>query len=105
MTISKLEESTVRRLPPNAGKGRRAGTPNKMTASAKEMIMGALGDLGGQAWLVEQAKAEPKAFLALVARLIPTEAAISADITNNSPIVEIRRTVVDPRREVENDEQ
>jgi hypothetical protein len=35
---SKLENSAGKRLPPNAGKGRRAGVPNKSTGMVREAI-------------------------------------------------------------------
>ena len=38
MEDSKVEEITERRLPPNAGKGRPAGVPNKSTAAVREAI-------------------------------------------------------------------
>jgi len=31
-----------RKMPPNAGKGRKAGVPNKVTGDVKAMILGAL---------------------------------------------------------------
>jgi hypothetical protein len=43
------------------------GVPNKMSALLKDMILGALeeagGEGGGQAYLVQQAKAQPVAFI------------------------------------------
>jgi hypothetical protein len=36
----------------NAGKGRKAGVPNKLTKDLKAMILGALSDAGGQSYLV-----------------------------------------------------
>lgn len=40
------------------------------------MVLAALNEAGGHAYLVRQAEANPKAFLALVARVIPKEVAI-----------------------------
>jgi len=57
--------------PPNAGKGRPRGVPNKMGRTLKEMILGALDDLGGQQWLAAQAQANPNAFLTLLGRVLP----------------------------------
>jgi hypothetical protein len=38
METSKVEETTERKLPPNAGKGRPAGSPNKATSAVREAI-------------------------------------------------------------------
>ena len=56
-----------------AGSGRKTGTPNKATKEVREMLVGALSDAGGREYLLEQAKANPKAFLTLVAKLIPQQ--------------------------------
>jgi hypothetical protein len=61
------------RRPPAAGMGRKPGVPNKITTDLKEMILGALNESGGQAYLVKQAAKNPVAFMALVARIIPTQ--------------------------------
>ena len=37
------------------------------------MILGALADAGGRAYLVEQAQKNPTAFLALVGRVLPMQ--------------------------------
>ena len=55
------------------GAGRKAGVPNKLTATLKEMILGALNEAGGQNYLVMQAKENPTAFLTLVGKVIPHE--------------------------------
>ena len=39
----------------NRGVGRTKGVPNKVTKELKEMILGALDDAGGQAYLARQA--------------------------------------------------
>lgn len=59
--------------PPNAGIGRKKGVPNKLSKTIKEMILGALSDVGGQEYLAKKAKSHPVAFLALIGRVIPTE--------------------------------
>jgi len=59
--------------PPNAGKGRKAGTPNKATAELKDMIRQALDNAGGVQYLTERAK-DPKtaaAFLSLLGKVLP----------------------------------
>lgn len=53
--------------------GRQKGTPNKMTATLKEMILGALDQVGGESYLVDQSKRNPTAFIALLGRLLPSE--------------------------------
>jgi hypothetical protein len=58
---------------PNRGRGRPPGAMNRVSGQAKDMIYGALVQLGGQDWLLEQAKAQPKAFMQLVAKLMPLQ--------------------------------
>jgi hypothetical protein len=63
-----------RKVGGNAGKGRKKGVPNKITGALKDMILGALEaahDDGGVAYLVQQAKDNPNAFLSLVGRVLP----------------------------------
>ena len=70
---SKKQASTAKRLPPNAGKGRKKGVPNKIPASVKEMILAALDAVGGQRYLEDQAKQNPQAFMSLLGRILPSE--------------------------------
>lgn len=63
---------------PRAEKGQRfggrvKGTPNKFTKELKNMILGALEDVGGQAYLAEQAKKNPTAFMALIGKVLPKD--------------------------------
>jgi hypothetical protein len=53
--------------------GRQPGTANRVTADVKAMILAALDSVGGQDYLVQQARDNPKAFLSLLGRLIPTQ--------------------------------
>lgn len=85
-----------KRKPPAAGMGRKKGVPNRLTASVKQMILGALDDLGGQAWLTEQAKADPRAFMSLLGRILPSEIQMDANVINHEMPAVIRRVIVDP---------
>lgn len=51
--------------------GSRKGIPNKINRDLKEMILTALHEAGGAEYLFTQALDNPKAFLALVARVLP----------------------------------
>ena len=63
--------------------GRQKGATNKTTAELKEMILGALSEVGGQAYLVQQALDNPNAFLTLVGKVVPRDlnAAVEAVAT------------------------
>lgn len=52
--------------------GRQKGSPNKITADLKAMILGALSDAGGQKYLAKQAEESPAAFLSLLGKVLPT---------------------------------
>jgi hypothetical protein len=53
--------------------GRVAGTPNKVNADIKEMVLGALQDVGGRAYLAARALDTPGPFLTLVGKILPTQ--------------------------------
>jgi len=55
------------------GGGSRKGRPNKVTASLKEMILGALQAKGGQRYLERCADENPTAFLTLLGRVLPAQ--------------------------------
>jgi hypothetical protein len=67
------------RKPPNAGKGRKRGSKNKLGADVKAMIEGALSAVGGQKYLEQQAKKNPVAFMTLVGKLVPKD--VNVDTT------------------------
>lgn len=65
-----------------AGPGRPKGCANKVTYAVKEMVIQALNKAhrnGGIAYLTEQAKANPAAFLTLVGKVIPLQMAGDPD--------------------------
>lgn len=59
--------------------GRKKGTPNKINADLKGMILGALDAVGGPKYLQEQATANPTAFLTLVGKVLPMTVAGDPD--------------------------
>jgi hypothetical protein len=75
--MSKVEGS--RR--PKTG-GRKKGTPNRVTAALKDMILTALDEAhpdGSVAYLKAQASANPTAFLTLVGKVLPLQVTGDAD--------------------------
>lgn len=58
--------------------GRQKGTPNKVNAALKDMILTALDGCGGVDYLVAQANKNPAAFMALIGKVLPLT--VSADI-------------------------
>lgn len=72
--------STGRRTPPNAGKGRKKGVPNKATASIKAAFLEAFEKKGGTTALVAWARENETEFYKLAARLIPTEVSHSGNV-------------------------
>jgi hypothetical protein len=58
------------------GAGRKKGVPNKLTTALKDMILTALNEAhpqGGIAYLKDQAKDNPTAFLTLVGKVLPLQ--------------------------------
>lgn len=91
---SKVVGSAARR-PPNAGKGRKKGVPNKTTAAVKDMILQALASAGGAKYLQTQAEKNPGSFMQLVGKVLPLD--LNA---NHSGEIGMRNIVLgDPPRE------
>lgn len=71
MTISKVHGSAKPKGKPRGGS--RKGSPNKVTAELKDMILGALDNAGGIDYLTERAQ-DPRtasAFMTLVGKTLP----------------------------------
>jgi hypothetical protein len=56
-----------------------------MTKALKDMILGALDDAGGQAYLARQAAENPVAFMSLLGRVLPAE--FKGELTNHGVVV------------------
>ena len=86
--MSKVEPSR-----PKTG-GRVKGTPNKVTGALKDMILTALSNKGGVAYLERQADANPTAFMTLVGKVLPLQ--VNAEHSGDIGIRVIERRVVRP---------
>ena len=76
--------------------GREKGTPNKISGALREMILGALDDAGGQAYLERQAEENPTAFLTLLGKVLPTT--LSGDAENPLKVYQqVAYVIVDPK--------
>ena len=51
--------------------GRKAGTPNKVTATIKEAVLLSFERLGGAAYLEEVARRDPRTYCALLGKVLP----------------------------------
>jgi hypothetical protein len=63
------------------GPGRPKGSQNRLTVQVKEAILQAFQEAGGKDYLVKVAHSEPRAFLVLLGKILPTEINGSLDAT------------------------
>ena len=76
--------------------GREKGTPNKITEALKEMILGALDDAGGQAYLSDRPRRTRRPFLTLIGKVLPTT--LSGDAENPLKVYQqVAYVIVDPK--------
>jgi hypothetical protein len=74
----------------------RKGIPNRATAVLKDMILGALDDAGGRAYLAQQAQDNPGPFLALIGKVLPKD--INANVELGGQVItKVEYLIVDPR--------
>jgi hypothetical protein len=48
------------------------GTPNRFTTTIKAAIAGAFDEVGGQQYLIDLAKSDPRTFCTLLGKIVPT---------------------------------
>lgn len=86
------QSGSTRILPPNAGKGRKVGTPNRIGSEVKDMILGALQAAGGEAYLAQQATLNPVAFMTLLSKILPRDnVSVTGDLLKVNVITGIDR--------------
>jgi hypothetical protein len=66
-----------------SGQGRPKGTPNKVTRDIREMLRASLDKVGGVAYLVRQAEANPASYMALIGKIVPAQ--VEATIRRELP--------------------
>lgn len=81
---SKVVPFTGKPKPPNAGKGRKKGVPNKTTASVKEALSMAFHGIGGVNELIEWGKANKTEFYKLWSKMLPQD----LNVTSNPKEIE-----------------
>jgi hypothetical protein len=69
------------------GRGRPKGSPNKVTAAVKDMILQALANKGGVKYLERQADENPTAFLTLVGKVLPLD--VNANVNGQVSVTRI----------------
>jgi hypothetical protein len=77
-----------RSKPPAAGMGRRKGSKNKTTVLLKEAIEESFANVGGAEYLTKMALLEPKAYLTLLAKILPAKIEADINIFQGNQLVE-----------------
>lgn len=94
-------------IPPAAGMGRRKGSKNKTTVLLKEAIEESFANVGGAEYLTTMALEEPKAYLTLLAKILPAKIEADINVFQGTQLVERLqqgRTLASQLLEEENDE-
>lgn len=78
---------SANRSPPNTGKGRVKGGPNKVTGDVCRAICEAFEPLGEVDFLVRVGEDIPRTFLALLSRVLPAE--IKAELSTGATFLEL----------------
>lgn len=94
--IDKVPKTVGKRPQPKGGS--RKGKPNKATALIKDMIEGALHDVGGREYLIKQAKENPVAFMGLIKAVLPKDITVGGP-GGGSITIEVIKKIVDPKRD------
>jgi hypothetical protein len=94
-------------IPPAAGQGRKRGSKNKTTVLLKEAIEESFANVGGAEYLTTMALEEPKAYLTLLAKILPAKIEADINVFQGNQLVERLqqgRTLASQLLEEEHDE-
>jgi len=72
--------------------GRPKGSKNRSSKELVDQILGALEELGGQAYLEELGKEDPTLLTALLSRVIPRDVTISGQVSFEHRLAELERS-------------
>jgi hypothetical protein len=72
--------------------GRKAGTPNKVTANVKAALLHAYAAIGGDDHFAKWARKNPTEFYKLYAKLLPTEVSVTGEMETRTITEVIVRT-------------
>ena len=75
-------------IPPAAGQGRKRGSKNKTTVLIKEAIEESFANVGGAEYLTQMAMIEPKAYLTLLAKILPAKIEADINVFQGNQLVE-----------------
>ena len=71
------------------GAGRPKGSQSKVTLKIKETIMRAYDEVGGKDYLVSVARDDPKTSCMLLAKILPAELVVDADVSGQITLVKL----------------
>ena len=95
--VVKVERDSAGHFLPGHSKigGRKPGVRGKLVRF-RDLLLGALDDVGGRAFIVEAAKQDPSGFLRILASLLPRERAEGEEVGNLRPVVMVMGSAKPP---------
>jgi hypothetical protein len=80
--------------------GRKRGTPNKVTVRLKDALEASFVAVGGQTYLEALAKDDPRTYVTLLGKILPSEIAGSLDVnvTHEDALAALGATVATARQ-------
>lgn len=84
--LEKVEENLSSHGGKRPGSGRKAGVPNKLSATAKQNVIDVFQNLGGVDHMTKWAQENPNQFYNIYAKIMPTQTEISGADGSALPI-------------------